>query len=65
VLDRTHLVVPFLDRKGVGDGEPVPMNLEIGRLTKKKSKYQLAQHEHGQLNRGETAGLTMRGKAEL
>lgn len=32
-FERTHLVVPFLNRKGVGNGEPVPMNLKVRGLT--------------------------------
>jgi hypothetical protein len=61
-LDRTHLVVPFLNRKGVGDGQPVPMNLKIGRFTMINRKGSISSTRT--LNCGERAGLTMRGKAE-
>jgi hypothetical protein len=29
----SNLIVPFLDRKGVGDGEPIPMYFEVRGFT--------------------------------
>lgn len=42
----TDLIIPLLNRQGIGDGQPVTMHLEVSRLVGWKQQYFECRRNH-------------------